>query len=60
MTTPTNHTVTIHTRFANTITAPVVLVERLGDGRATVHIETNYHVESGLDLTATSVAVAVG
>lgn len=49
MTTPTNHRVVIHTRFGTTINAPVVLVEKLSDGRAHVRVETNYHIEDGFD-----------
>ncbi len=53
MTAPTNHTVVLINRFGNTITAPVVHVKTLGDGRAEVHIETSFHIESGTDYPAT-------
>jgi hypothetical protein len=56
MPTPTNHTVVIHTRFGTIITAPVVLVEDLGGGRAKVNVETNYHVEDDFDHPATYAA----
>jgi hypothetical protein len=39
------HHVTVTNRFGNTITAPVVYVKDLGEGRAEVHIETNYPIE---------------
>jgi len=48
-----HHRVTITNRANNRISAPVVLVEALGEGRATVHIETNYHIEAGFDHPAT-------
>jgi hypothetical protein len=48
MPTPTNQRVIIRTRFGTVITAPVVLVEDLGGGRAKVNVETNYHIEDAL------------
>jgi len=53
MTTPTHHTVTLVNRFGNPITAPVVYVKALGDGRADVHVETNFYIEAGYANPAT-------
>lgn len=53
MTEPTNHTVTVHAGFARDVTAPVTYVKDLGDKRALVHVETNYHIEDGRDIRAT-------
>jgi len=53
MTEPTNHTVTIHAGFASDVTAPVIYVKDLGDNRALVHLETNYHIADGRDHHAT-------
>lgn len=52
MTEPTGHTVTVYTHFGNNITAPVTYVKDLGDKRALVHVETNYHIEDGRDIRA--------
>lgn len=53
MTEPTNHTVIIHTHFGHDITAPVIYIKDLGDKRALVHLETNFHIEDGRDHRAT-------
>lgn len=53
MTTPSNHQVAITNRYGNVITAPVVYVKDLGEGRADVHIETNYYIEIGYTNPAT-------
>jgi hypothetical protein len=53
MTTPTNHTITIHEFLSRDVTAPVIYVKDLGDKRALVHVETNYHIEDSRDLRAT-------
>jgi len=50
---PTNHTVSITNRYGNIITAPVVHIKDLGEGRADVHIETGFHIEDGHDFPAT-------
>jgi hypothetical protein len=47
MTTPTTHTVALKNRFGNAITAPVVFIKDLGDGRAEVHLESNFYIEAG-------------
>ena len=53
MTTPTNHTVTIHAGFASDVTAPVIYVKDLGDNRALVHLETKFHIDDNRDHPAT-------
>lgn len=53
MTTPANHTVTVHTHFGHDITAAVIFVRDLGDKRALVHLETNFHLEDNRDHRAT-------
>ena len=53
MTTPTNHTVTIHSGFGRDVKAPVIYVKDLDDSRALVHLETNFHIEDNCNLRAT-------
>lgn len=49
---PANHHVIVIDRYGIRITAPVVLVERLGDGTAKVHIESGFYIETGYDFPA--------
>lgn len=53
MTEPVGHTVTIDTGFSKGIMAPVLYVKDLGNKRALVHLETNYHIDDNRDHKAT-------